>query len=144
MIGRPLQNAAWADVTGAVRLRWLIGAVGWLDIQLRYRGSWLGPLWLSLFNTIMVAVLGLVYPTLFHLPARDYVPYLAVSLVLWNALARLKGRARGAEILVLATHHDAVQQQWNSLIIWLDQGHISSDSAVAQTLAPYHDARPTD
>lgn len=62
-------------------------ALGWLDIRLRYRGSVLGPLWLSLSTAVMVAALGGLYAGLFHLQAADYVPYLAVSLVLWNSLA---------------------------------------------------------
>ena len=82
-------RAAIGDFSDAARLWRLVGALGWLDIRLRYRGSWLGPLWLGLSTAIMVLALGLVYPALFHLSAREYVPYLAVSLVLWNALAQL-------------------------------------------------------
>lgn len=63
--------------------------LAWLDIRLRYRGSMLGPLWLTLSTGLMVGAMGTVYSVLWHLPARDYVPYLALSLVLWNYLSVL-------------------------------------------------------
>ncbi len=90
---------AWGDATADMRrtgrLWRLVWALAWMDIRLRYRGSVIGPLWLSLSTALAVALLGLLYPRLFHLPAADYVPYLAVSLVLWNALVQLATEAGG-------------------------------------------------
>jgi len=83
------RQAAWRDVREAAGL-WRLGwTLAWLDIRLRYRGSMLGPLWLTLSTGIMVAAMGGLYSVLWHLPPRDYVPYLALSLVLWNYLAVL-------------------------------------------------------
>ena len=75
-----------ADGLGLWRLAW---SLGWLDIRLRYRGSMLGPFWLTISTTVMVAALGVLYSTLFKMDVRDYLPFLALSLVLWGFLAAL-------------------------------------------------------
>lgn len=62
-------------------------ALAVLDLRNRYRGSILGPLWTTLSTAAMVAGLGVLYAGLFRLPAADYVPHLAVSLILWQAIA---------------------------------------------------------
>ena len=77
--------AARADVRDGLRLWGLAFSLGWLDIKLRYRGSALGPLWLTLSSAAMVGSMGWIYSMLFHLVLRDYLPFLAVSLVLWQA-----------------------------------------------------------
>ncbi len=63
--------------------------LGWLDIKLRYRGSVLGPFWLTLSTAIMVLAMGLLYSELFHMEMQNYLPYLALSLVLWNTLGSI-------------------------------------------------------
>lgn len=65
----------------------LIATLSWLDIKLRYRGSILGPFWVTMSTGVMVGALGLVYSTLFDQDMHDYLPYLALSLVLWTALS---------------------------------------------------------
>ncbi len=83
------QRMAVADVVQGFRLFGLSLVLGWLDIKLRYRGSLLGPFWLTLSTAIMVASLGLLYSALFKMELHDYLPYLALSLVLWNFLGAL-------------------------------------------------------
>ncbi len=63
--------------------------LAWLDIKLRYRGSMLGPFWLTLSTAVMVGAMGFIYAALFHMNLRDYLPYLALSLVLWGFLGAL-------------------------------------------------------
>jgi len=68
-------------------IRWhLPAALAWLDIRNRYRGSVLGPLWLTLSMAVMVAGLGLLYSRLFNLPLAEYLPFLVVSLALWTSM----------------------------------------------------------
>ncbi len=74
---------ALSDLMGAVRLRRLCWTLGWLDIKGRYHGSMLGPLWLTLSTAVMVAALGFLYSTLFRMNLQEYLPFLALSLVLW-------------------------------------------------------------
>lgn len=68
------------------RLAW---ALAWLDIRHRYRGSVLGPFWLTLSAGAMVAGLGFIYSRLFRLPPSDYLPHLAASLVTWNLISQI-------------------------------------------------------
>src|SRR5690242_3801901 len=49
---------ALQDVVEGLRLRPLAWSLGWLDIRLRYRGSILGPFWLTLSTAIMIGSLG--------------------------------------------------------------------------------------
>src|SRR3954452_22181166 len=80
---------ALIDVLSGVRLWRLAWSLGWLDIRLRYRGSMLGPFWLTISTGVMVGALGLLYSTLFKIDLRDYLPFLALSQVLWGFLAAL-------------------------------------------------------
>jgi lipopolysaccharide transport system permease protein len=80
---------AAADVVSGSRLWRLALALGWLDIRLRYRGSTLGPFWLTISTGVMVAALGVLYSTLFKMDLRAYLPFLALSQVLWGFLAAL-------------------------------------------------------
>ncbi len=78
-------KAARADLRDGLGLWRLAFSLGWLDIKLRYRGSLLGPIWLTLSSGVMVAAMGSIYSLLFHQHPRDYLPFLAVSLILWQA-----------------------------------------------------------
>jgi lipopolysaccharide transport system permease protein len=80
---------AGEDLAKAWQLRWLCWMLGWLDIKGRYHGSMLGPLWLTLSTAVMVAALGFLYSTLFRMNLQEYLPFLALSLVLWNYVQTL-------------------------------------------------------
>ena len=87
------QAQAIEDVLGGLRLWRLAFTLGWFDIRLRYRGSMLGPFWLTLSTAVMVAALGVLYSALFKMELHDYLPYLTISLVFWNAMAALVAEA---------------------------------------------------
>jgi lipopolysaccharide transport system permease protein len=87
------QRMAWRDMREAWSLRRLCWTLAWLDIKLRYRGSMLGPFWLTLSTAIMVAAMGGIYASLFKMNLHDYLPFLTLSLVLWSFLATLVGDA---------------------------------------------------
>jgi lipopolysaccharide transport system permease protein len=84
---------AVADIAGGARLWRLAFTLGWLDIRLRYRGSMLGPFWLTISTGVMVGALGILYSTLFKINVREYLPFLALSQVLWGFLAALVSEA---------------------------------------------------
>lgn len=86
-------DLAWRDLRDAATLWRLCWTLGWLDIKLRYRGSLLGPLWLTLSTAIMVGAMGGIYAALFHMNLHEYLPFLVLSLVLWNFLGALVGDA---------------------------------------------------
>ena len=98
------QRLALQDVRGGATLWRLALTLGWFDIRLRYRGSMLGPFWLTLSTAVMVAALGVLYSSLFKMELHDYLPYLAISLVLWAFLSSLVGDActafLGAESMI--------------------------------------------
>jgi lipopolysaccharide transport system permease protein len=84
---------ALEDLTTGLR-RWrLPAALARLDIKNRYRGSVLGPFWLSLSTAVMILALGILYAALFKLSVAEYLPFLAVSLIVWNLIAQIVGDA---------------------------------------------------
>jgi lipopolysaccharide transport system permease protein len=91
----PATRHYWAlsDLAGGLRL-WRLGmTLGWLDIRLRYRGSMLGPFWLTISTAVMVAALGFLYSELFKIDVAGYLPFLALSQVLWGFLAAMVSEA---------------------------------------------------
>jgi len=83
------QARALADLTlGLARWR-LALRLAWLDIRNRYRGSVIGPFWLTLSTGVMLIGLGLLYSALFRLKLMEYLPHLAVSLVVWNLISAI-------------------------------------------------------
>lgn len=80
---------AWADIAHGASLWRLCATLAWLDVKLRYRGSMLGPFWLTLSTAIMVGSMGFLYAALFHMDLHAYFPFLALSIVLWNFVSAL-------------------------------------------------------
>ncbi len=78
--------AALQDLRESLRLWPLVWALSFFDIRLRYRGSLLGPFWLTISTAVMIGAIGFVYSRLFQQDVTVYLPFLAVSLVLWNFL----------------------------------------------------------
>ncbi len=87
------EQRARRDAVEAIGLWRLCWTLAWLDIRLRYRGSMLGPFWLTLSTAVMIGSMGVVYAFLFHMSLREYLPFLALSLVLWGYLGTLVGDA---------------------------------------------------
>jgi len=83
------QRMALLDLAETLRLWQLCWTLAWLDIKLRYRGSMLGPFWLTLSTAAMVGSMGVVYAILFRMDLHEYLPFLALSLVLWGYLSGL-------------------------------------------------------
>jgi lipopolysaccharide transport system permease protein len=80
---------ALADVSAGLS-RWrLAAALARLDIRNRYRGSVLGPFWMTASMAVMIAGIGLLYSTLFKMTLREYLPWLAVSLLVWTTINQI-------------------------------------------------------
>jgi lipopolysaccharide transport system permease protein len=79
------------DVVQGTRLWRLAFTLGWLDIKLRYRGSLLGPFWLTLSTGVMVGALGMLYATLWKMNVQEYLPFIALSQVLWMFISTVVG-----------------------------------------------------
>lgn len=76
--------AAWADLAEGMSKSWMWSAMAMQDIKMRYRGSLLGPFWLTISMVIMIAAMGLIYARLFNMEITRYLPFLTVGLVVWN------------------------------------------------------------
>lgn len=81
------RDRARADLAQGFAQWRLAFALARLDLRNRYRGSVLGPFWLTLTAGIMVGALGVLYGTLFRLDIVRYIPHLAVSLIVWQWFA---------------------------------------------------------
>jgi ABC-type polysaccharide/polyol phosphate export permease len=83
---RPVSRTeiAWIDVVEGMSKSWMWSAMALQDIKMRYRGSLLGPFWLTISMVIMVAAMGLIYARMFNMEINRYLPFLTVGLVVWN------------------------------------------------------------
>jgi ABC-type polysaccharide/polyol phosphate export permease len=80
---------AASDLLDGLRRSWLWMALAQQDIKLRYRGSILGPFWQTLTTAVMIAAMGVIYSKLFHAELANYLPMLAVGLIIWTFVAGL-------------------------------------------------------
>jgi ABC-type polysaccharide/polyol phosphate export permease len=81
-----LQDAG-GDVAGSLR-RWrLWTSLAAHDVAARYRGSLLGPWWITVTTAALVGGMGVLYSQIFAMEIRDYIPWLAIGIVLWGFFA---------------------------------------------------------
>jgi ABC-type polysaccharide/polyol phosphate export permease len=86
-LGSDLQEAA-ADFVGATR-RWrLWTALAVHDIASRYRGSLLGPFWITVTTAAMIGGVGLMYSQLLNQSLAEYIPWLATGIVFWAMISQ--------------------------------------------------------
>ncbi len=79
--------AAWSDLKSGFAQRELWLTLGWQDIKQRYRRSVLGPVWITIATGVMATALGLLYSLLFDIEIKEFLPHVAVGLILWNFIA---------------------------------------------------------
>ena len=96
--GPPLSQLkkAQADLLSGLVKPSLWWALAWLDIKQRYRRSLIGPFWITASTAIMVSAMGPLYGTLLSQDFSAYLPYLAVSLILWSFLSTSLNEASAA------------------------------------------------
>lgn len=75
---------ALLDIIEGFKLWKLAFSLGWFDIKLRYKGSVLGPLWITSTSAAMIATMGVIYSSLFKMDLHQYLPFVALSTVLWQ------------------------------------------------------------
>ncbi len=61
--------------------------LAWNDVRRRYRRSGLGQFWLTLSMAATVGGLGFVYARLFAVDVSTYLPYIAVTFVIWGIIS---------------------------------------------------------
>jgi ABC-type polysaccharide/polyol phosphate export permease len=85
--GRNVQ--AWRDLVEGLKRHWMWTALALQDMKIRYRGSLLGPFWVTISTFVMVVAMGLIYSHLFHTTAVSYMPYLGLGLIVWQLISSL-------------------------------------------------------
>ena len=53
---------------------------------MKFRRSALGVSWIFVNLTVLVLAIGFIYANLLGQPAREFIPYLTIGLILWNYL----------------------------------------------------------
>jgi len=65
----------------------LAWSLAWHDVVSRYRGSILGPFWITLSMGLMVAGMGFLYARLFELSLHDFIPFVAAGIVFFGVIS---------------------------------------------------------
>jgi len=90
-IPHALQRSPFArlkqDVVEAMQGWRAWSALSLMDIKHRYRRSVLGPLWITISMTVLIAGVGTLYSVLFRLELREYLPYIALGDIVWIYLS---------------------------------------------------------
>ncbi len=74
---------AWTDIRSGLSAWRFVLALARSDIRGRYRGSVLGPFWLTLTTAISIAAFGLLYGRIFNIPWQEHLLHVGVSLITW-------------------------------------------------------------
>ena len=80
---------AFGDLVASLRNLGLAWSLAWHDVIARYRGSIIGPFWITLSMGFMVAGIGFLYAHLFQIPVQQFVPYVACGIVFWGLIANM-------------------------------------------------------
>ena len=76
-------------------------ALGLNDVVARYRGSVLGPFWITLTTAVFVLGIGLLYAGLMKVPVVRYIPWMTTGLVVWGLISQVA--LEGADAFVSAS-----------------------------------------
>lgn len=68
---------------GRLDLAW---SLAWHDVSSRYRGSILGPFWITLSMGLMILGIGLLYANLFGIEIKIFLPYVALGIVFFAVM----------------------------------------------------------
>lgn len=83
----------------AWRLWWRLGLQ---DIRIRYKRTYLGPLWITASMATTFISMGILFSTVLKSEIQQYLPYLAFGMVTWNFLA--SAASDGPQIFVESQH----------------------------------------
>lgn len=75
---------ALQDITVSIKRYNLVGMLGWQDLKQRYRRSALGPFWITISMAVMICTIGLVFGKIFKSPMQEFLPFLAIGMIVWN------------------------------------------------------------
>ena len=61
--------------------------LGYQDIYQGYRRSIVGQFWITLGMATQIITISLVFGILFRIPSKDYLPYVATGIIVWNLIS---------------------------------------------------------
>jgi ABC-type polysaccharide/polyol phosphate export permease len=77
---------AFRDLRASVERIDLAWSLAWHDVVSRYRGSILGPLWITLSMGLMVLGIGVLWGELFRVPLHEFMPFVALGIVFFGTV----------------------------------------------------------
>ncbi|HEX3699514.1 MAG TPA: ABC transporter permease [Phenylobacterium sp.] len=80
-------NMGFRDLGTSFQRIGLAWSLAWHDIVSRYRGSILGPFWITLSMGLMVAGMGVLYARLFGISLHDFIPFVATGIVFFGVIS---------------------------------------------------------
>jgi lipopolysaccharide transport system permease protein len=92
---------AFADLRASIQKLDLSWSLAWHDVVSRYRGSILGPLWITLSMAFMVLGIGFLYSELQHISLVETLPFVALGIVFWGTISLVI--IEGCDTFVLAS-----------------------------------------
>ncbi len=143
---RPSQwMRALADIASGAGAIHLWGKLGWLDIAQRYRRSAIGPFWLTISMGVMIVSMGALFAGLFKTDIHDYLPFIAISFILWGFIA--SAVTEGCTAFIAA---DALIKQSNLPLslhvfrgVWRNLIILAHNSVIFALLAVYFRMTPS-
>jgi len=87
-----------ADLLRSMLMWRLWTLLGWLEIRQRYARSKLGPLWLTVSMGVLVATMGVVYGALLGRKLSEYLPMVAIGIVVWALFSAIVSEGSSAYI----------------------------------------------
>lgn len=72
------------DLRSALMRASLAARLGWQDVRQRYHRSVLGPFWLTISMAVTIGSIGVVFSQVFHTSLIEFLPFLAIGLILWG------------------------------------------------------------
>ena len=77
-----------SDILASLRMTRIWFALGLNDIVARYRGSILGPFWITLTTAVFVLGIGFLYAGLMKVSIERYLPWMTTGLVVWGLISQ--------------------------------------------------------
>lgn len=61
--------------------------LGWQDLRQAYRRSVVGPFWITAGMVVQIAAMGVVFSIIFKASSEEYIPFLAVGIIIWSFIS---------------------------------------------------------
>ena len=119
--------SAWQDLASGFSEWWIWGRLGVQDIRVRYRGSVLGPFWITLSLALTVGTLGILFSRLNHMEIGQFLPFLCLGYLGWGFISTVINESCTVFIAGAATIKQTniplcsfvLQVLWRNILVFL-------------------------